>query len=204
MLQVTINRDAMTAIPTDIREHELPILQELYDDDRVTVVKSFTMQVPEASVDEEYARLEAKYKLSRTAAVRQVYPTRKALADAMGVAYKPQRGSQRQAPMPGSLVITNPDPRMSNVSGGDDVSALEAELAKAQKEAEAKLASLKQQIEDAKLDEKLAPKPAAAAETGVDAARATPVVIVSKAEVKAAKTPKAVSAPKAAKAKKGK
>lgn len=208
-MRVTLKRDPMTEIPTDIREHELALVQALYGEENVTVVKTFDMEVPETSVDEEYARLLAKYKLTRTKVVQDVFPTKKALADEMGVAYRPARGARRAEQLPGSLVVENYDPRMSNVSGGDEVGGIEAEIAKAQAEADAKIAALKQRLGEAKEDEKAgkaSAKAVSAKEPTINAAKAQPVVIVNADQVAAAKAaPKVVKpAVKKALAKKGK
>lgn len=155
VLRVTVKRDAMTSIPVDVREHEMPILEVLHGDDAIEVVQTMVMDVPDLSVDEEYDRLLRKYALTRTDVVEKVYPSRRNLADAMGVAYKVKRGAVRSAgKMPGSAVVDNQDPRIKSVDGSE-TGAAAAKAASVELRADVGLAS-KDDVKEATAEVKAA------------------------------------------------
>jgi hypothetical protein len=144
---VTIHRvvvgrvnDPMTKINVDVREHELPILEELHGADNIEVVETLVMALPEMTVDEEYDRLERKYALTRTKVVRSVYPTRHSLANAMGVRYVARKGVRGGNQVPGAAVVINDDPRIKKTTTGEVANA-EAKATSVAVRADAGLAS---------------------------------------------------------------
>lgn len=95
-VRVLVTRADLNTIPTDVFEHEIPILLSIYGAGNVTPVEGVDLEPAELEygVDGEYARLTRYYKRpndEQSPAVR-VFPGASALAAALGVPYAPHTG----------------------------------------------------------------------------------------------------------------
>lgn len=129
-LLVTIQRDPMVKIPTTIYEHELPIIQELYGEDHVEVLKRQLVRVDYFDADTEYDRLVRKYAMSQDKMiVRKVLGSNpRQLAQEAGLDYSPRSGKHKATKLAESAVVDNNDGRVVETledNTGVDTSAVE-------------------------------------------------------------------------------
>jgi len=86
---VIVDRDTMQ-IPTEVAEHEVPILEAIHGRGAVTVLETYDEGAEVESPDAEHARLRRKYTRQNTNPVLSVFPRGPSdLAAALGVRYAP-------------------------------------------------------------------------------------------------------------------
>lgn len=98
LFTVTIGRNEVTKVPTQVFQHELPILYHIYGEDLIEVVESRTqyVQVENFDVDNEFDRLQRKYDRSDAGreAIKQVYGQGSyRLAEELGIRSERPRGA---------------------------------------------------------------------------------------------------------------
>lgn len=89
LAKVLILRSEVASISDDVFTHELPILRNVHGEEAVTVVSEDTVEVANFNANDEYARLQRKYKSDKTNAVVLAYRDARVLADELGVSYSP-------------------------------------------------------------------------------------------------------------------
>ncbi len=105
---VTVTSDPATKVPTDVYDHEIPVLEAIHGEGNVEIVESEEIDVSEFTVEAEMDRMLRKYGTKNEGAVRQVYGDGSGLYDELGMA-KPSRSgtTKRRAQQTQSLSVDN-------------------------------------------------------------------------------------------------
>lgn len=86
-VRVLIVKDETTTIPKRVFEHEVPILQTIWGEDKIEVVEGSEIELDlDGNADTEFARLLRVYGRKHENAVRAVYHNPGSLADEIGIA----------------------------------------------------------------------------------------------------------------------
>lgn len=119
-LTVLVIRDQMAKVPTQIFEHELPILFHLFGEDGVEVDDSKTRVVEVANfiVDAEFERLQRKYKHNNAGSVYAVYgESPRQLAEELGLRSEARsRGANRRRQEQQSTAVDHSDPDANEIA----------------------------------------------------------------------------------------
>ncbi|MFC4727145.1 hypothetical protein [Coralloluteibacterium thermophilus] len=121
ILTVVVTRDQMAKLPTEVFEHELPILQLLHGgENKVKVVDSQTWAGDELDARTELERLRNKYDKRNLQVVDRVYP--RGVADLKAAGLKVRDG---EAVKPSQTLIRRhkPEQRVSGSAGIEQSSA---------------------------------------------------------------------------------
>ncbi len=111
-LLITITRDPMTKIPKHVYQHELPLWEMLEGEDKISVEREKDVEVKDFDVEAEYDRLVRQFGQNKdgknvAVLVYGINPT--ALAQELGIYYKPTVGARVARKAPQSLQVGGED-----------------------------------------------------------------------------------------------
>ncbi len=150
-ITVLIDRDASTTIPATIFEYELPVLEQIYNEEQLTTNETKSVKVEDFDAEKAYDGLKTKYRSSEgTTALKTIYPNLAAFKKAIPVAKKGAAGNDDE--------------------GSDDASLSEKTVAKI-KEALPDLSD--EEIDQLESDENAKDSPRAGVLSAIEAERAS-------------------------------
>lgn len=104
---VTVTNDPATKVPTEVYEHEVPVLEAIHGIGNVEIVdgKSEEVEVVEFTPEAEFDRMLRKYGTKNEGKVRSVYGGPNALAQELGMRATVRTGTQTQRQQPQSIAV---------------------------------------------------------------------------------------------------
>lgn len=102
---VTVTNDPATKVPTQVYDHEVPVLEAIHGEGNVEIVSSEEIDVPNFTVEDEFERLLRKYGQKNEDTVKTVYRSSNRLADELGFARTARIGTSRKLQQAQSISV---------------------------------------------------------------------------------------------------